>query len=118
MHKVLKEIWRQLETDQLDFRLGCDWSHDTRDLGFYTGLIGKTDKYIKVAYGHFVTAKQTGEVQIKVRNANGKSFIAALYNVLLAPDFSNQLFYIIEGVHPKMPPSISFSGHSEKNPNF
>ena len=46
----------------------------------------ETDKYIEVAYGYFVTSKQTGEVQIKMRDDNGKPFIATLYNVLLALD--------------------------------
>ena len=55
----------------------------------------ETNKYTKFLDGHFVTAKQTGEVQIKMSNDNGKTFIAALYNVLFAPDLCNQLFYII-----------------------
>ena len=42
-----------------------------------------------------VTAKQTGEVQIKMHDYNGKTFIATLYNLLLAPEFCNQLFSII-----------------------
>ena len=47
----------------------------------------ETDKYIKVADGHFVTSKQTGEVQIEMRDNNVKTFIATLYNLLFAPDF-------------------------------
>ena len=35
-----KILWRQLATDQLNFRLRCDLSHDTRDFGFYSRLIG------------------------------------------------------------------------------
>ena len=54
----------------------------------------ETDKYIEVADGHFVTAKQTGEVQINMHDDNGKPFIAMLYNVLFAPDLCNQLFSI------------------------
>ena len=46
----------------------------------------ETDKYIEVADGNFFTAKQTGQVQIKIRDNNGKPFIATLYNVLFAPD--------------------------------
>ena len=36
-----KIFWRQIATDQLDFRLRCDLSHDTRYLRFYTSLIGE-----------------------------------------------------------------------------
>ena len=43
------------------------------------------DKYIEAADGHFVTAKQTGQVQIEMCDDNGKPFIDTLYNVLLAP---------------------------------
>ena len=45
-----------------------------------------TDKYIKVAYGNFVIRKQTGQVQMKILDYNGNSFIATLYNILFAPD--------------------------------
>ena len=47
--------------------------------------IAKKIKYIKVADGNFIIAKQTGEVQIKMRANNGKPFIATLYNTLLVP---------------------------------
>ena len=53
------------------------------------------DKYIEVAYGHHVTAKQKGRIQIQMCDNNGKTFIATLYNVLLAPDLCNRLFSII-----------------------
>ena len=55
----------------------------------------ETDKYIEVEDGHLVTAKQTGEVQIKMHNGNGKHFIATLYNILFYPDLCNQLFPIL-----------------------
>ena len=45
-----------------------------------------TDKYIEVADGHHVTAKQKCQVQIKMCDDNGKPFIATFHNVLLAPD--------------------------------
>ena len=48
---------------------------------FIPGLLVETDKYIEVADGHVVTAKQTGESQIKICEENGKLFIATLYNV-------------------------------------
>ena len=53
------------------------------------------DKYIEVADGHHVTAKQKGQVRIKMCDDNGKTFIATLYNVLLAPDLCDRLFSII-----------------------
>ena len=54
-------------------------------MDFVLGSLVETDKYIEVVDGHFVTAKQTGEVQIKTREYSGKPFIAMLYNLLLAP---------------------------------
>ena len=44
------------------------------------------DKYIEVTGTNFVTEKQTGELQIKMRDDNWKLLIAALYNVLFYPD--------------------------------
>ena len=54
-----------------------------------------TDKYIEFADGHDVTAKQKGQVRIKICNDNEKPFIATLHNVLLAPDLCDRLFWII-----------------------
>ena len=53
------------------------------------------DKYIEVAYGNFITAKQTGGFKINMRDDNDKPFIATLYNQLFAPDLCDQLFSII-----------------------
>ena len=50
------------------------------------GSLEDTDKYIEVADGHQVTAKQKGQVLIKMCDDNGKSFIATLHNVLLGND--------------------------------
>ena len=55
-----------------------------------------TDKYIEVADRHHVTAKQKGQVRIKMCDNNGKPFIATFHNVLLAPDLCNRLFLIIK----------------------
>ena len=55
----------------------------------------ETDQYIDVADGNLFTAKQTGEVQIKMRGNSGKPFIAALYDLLVAPDFCNRLFPLL-----------------------
>ena len=49
------------------------------------------------------TPGKMGEVKIKIRNDNGKPFIATLYIVLLAPYLRDQLFFIIKLinlVHP------------------
>ena len=53
-----------------------------------------TDKYIEVADGHHVSAKNS-QVQIQMCNDNGMKFIATLYNVLLAQDLCNRLCSII-----------------------
>ena len=50
------------------------------------------DKHIESADGHHVTAKQKGQVQIKMCINNGDPFIATLHNVLLAPYLRDRLF--------------------------
>ena len=62
---------------------------------FIPGLLEDTDEYIEIADRHHVTAKQKGQVQIKMCDDNGKTFIATLYNVLLAPDLCDRLFSIV-----------------------
>ena len=59
---------------------------------FIPGSLEDTDKYIEVADGNHVTTKQKGPVQIKICDDNGKTFIATLYNILLAPDLCDRLF--------------------------
>ena len=49
---------------------------------FIPGSLEDTDKYIEVENGHHVTAKQIGQVQIKMCDDNGKTFIATLYYLL------------------------------------
>ena len=61
---------------------------------FIPGLSEDTDKHIEVAYGHHVTAKK-GQVQIKMCDNNGYTFIATLHNVLLALELCDRLFSII-----------------------
>ena len=63
---------------------------------FIPGSLEDTYIFIEVADGHYVTAKQKGLVRIKMCDDNGKTFIATLYNVLLAPDFCDRLFSIIK----------------------
>ena len=62
---------------------------------FIAGSLEDTDKFIEVAGGHHVTAKQKGSVRIRMCDDNGKTFVATLYNVLLAPDLCDRLFSII-----------------------
>ena len=62
---------------------------------FIPGSLEDTDKYIGVADGHHVTAKQKGQVRIQMCDDNRNSFIATLHNVLLAPDLCDRLFSII-----------------------
>ena len=62
-------------------------------LGFIPGSLEDTDKYIEVADGHHVTVKQKGQIRIQMCNDNGKTFIATLYNVLLAPDLCEKIIF-------------------------
>ena len=62
---------------------------------FISGSLEDTDKFIEVADGNHVTAKQNGSVRIQMFNDNGKTFVATLYNVLLAPDLCDIIFSII-----------------------
>ena len=43
---------------------------------FIPGSLVETDKYIEVEDGHFVAANQTGEVETKMCDNNGKLFVA------------------------------------------
>ena len=56
---------------------------------FVPGSLVETDKYFEVADGHFVTARQTGEAQIKMRDDTIKPLIDTLYHVLSTPDLCN-----------------------------
>ena len=62
---------------------------------FILGTLEDTDKFFEVADGHHVTAKQKGLLLIQMFDDNGETFIATLYNVLLAPDLCDRLFSII-----------------------
>ena len=61
-------------------------------LYFIPGSLEDTDKYIEVADGHHVTAKQKGQAQTQMCDDNRKPSIATLHNVLLAPDLCDRLF--------------------------
>ena len=58
----------QLNNCILDSGATCHMTPDISD--FILGSLVEKDKYIEVADGHFVTSKQTREVQIKMRDNN------------------------------------------------
>ena len=62
---------------------------------FIPGSLKDTDKFIEIGDGNNVTEKQKGSVQIQMCNDNGKTFVATLYNVLLALDLCDRLFSFI-----------------------
>ena len=80
----------QLTNWILDSVAMCHMTPEVSD--FIPGSLEHRDKYIEVVDGHHVTAKQKGQVRIQMCNNNGKTFIATLYNVLLAPDLCDRLF--------------------------
>ena len=82
----------QLNNWILDSGAMCHMAPEVSD--FIPRTLEDTDKYIEVADEHHVTAKHTGQVQIQMCNDNGKTFIATLYNVLLAPDLCDRIFSI------------------------
>ena len=81
----------QLTNWILDLGATCYMTPEVSD--FIPGTLEDTDKYIEVADGNNVTAKQKGQLQIQMCDDNGKTFIAKLYNVLLAPDLCDKLFF-------------------------
>ena len=84
----------QLTNWILDSGATCHMSPEVTD--FIPGSLEDTEKFIEVADGHHVTAKQRGSVRIKMCDNNGKTFVATLYNVLLEPDLCDRLFSIIK----------------------
>ena len=77
----------------LDSGATCHMTPEVTD--FIPGSLEDTDKFIKVADGHHVTAKQKGQVRIQMCDDNGKKLVSTLYNLLLAPDLCDRLFSII-----------------------
>ena len=74
----------QLTNWILDSSVTCHMTPEISD--FIPGSFLEKDKYIELSDGHFVTAKQTGQVQIEIFVNNEKLFIDMLYSLLLAPD--------------------------------
>ena len=66
---------------------------------FIPGSLEDMYKHIEVLDGHHVTAKQKGQVQIKMYDNNRDTFITTLHNVLLAPDICDRLFSIITSIN-------------------
>ena len=83
----------QLTNWILDSGATCNMTPEVTE--FIPGSLEDTDKFIEVADGHYVTAKQKGSVRIQMCDNNGKTFVATLYNLLIAPDLCDRLFSII-----------------------
>ena len=82
----------QLTNWNLDSGATCHMTPEVSD--FIPSSLEDRDKHIEVADGHHVTEKQKGQVQIKIYEDNGDTFIATLHNVLLTPDLCDSLFSI------------------------
>ena len=80
----------QLTNWIVDFGATCHMTPEVSD--FIPGLLEDMDRHIEVADGHHVTAKQKGQVRIKICDNQRDSFIAMLHNVFLAPDLCDRLF--------------------------
>ena len=83
----------QLTNWILDSGATCHMTPEVTD--FIPGSLEDTYKFIEVADGHHVTVKQKLSVRIQMFNDNGETFVATLYNFLLAPDLYDRLFSII-----------------------
>ena len=59
---------------------------------FIPGSLDDMDKHIVNVDGHHVMKKETGQLQIKMCDDNGDTFITKLHNVLLAPFLCKWLF--------------------------
>ena len=77
----------------LDSGATCHMTPEVTD--FILGSLEDRDKFIEVVDGHHVTAKQKGSVRIQMFDNNRKTFVATLYNFLLAPDLCDRTFSII-----------------------
>ena len=83
----------QLTNFILDSGDTCHMTPEVTD--FIPVSLEDTDKIIEVADGHHVTAKQKGSVRIQMCDYNRKTFVATLYNILLAPELCDRLFSIV-----------------------
>ena len=83
----------QLTTWVLDSGATCHMTPKVSD--FIPGLLEDTDKNIEVTDGNHVTAKQKGQVRIKMCNDHRDPFIATLHNIPLAQNSCDGLLSII-----------------------
>ena len=83
----------QLTNWILDSGATCHMTPEGLDL--IQGSLEYTDKYIEVADRQHVTEKQKDQVQIQMCKDKENSFIATLYNAILAQDLCDRLFSII-----------------------
>ena len=87
----------ELNNGILDSGAMCHMTPQVSD--FIPGSLEDTDKHIEVADKHHVSAKQEGQIGIKICNNNGDPFIATLHNIILAPNVCGMLFSIIMSIH-------------------
>ena len=83
----------QLTNWILDSGATCHMMPQVSD--FIPGSLYNTDKNIGVMNRNHVTAKQKGQVRIRLCDNNGDTFIASLHNVLLETYLCDKWFYII-----------------------
>ena len=83
----------QLSNWVLDSESTCHMTPHISDVILH--LLEDTDKHIEVADVHHVTAKQKGQVRIKLCEDNGDTFIATFHYVILAPDLYDRLFSLL-----------------------
>ena len=64
-------------------------------LYFIPGSLEDKDKYIEVVDGHHATSKKKGQVQIKIFDDNGDTFIVTLNNLLLQQIYAIGYFKLL-----------------------
>ena len=83
----------QLTNWILDSGATCNMTPEVSE--FIPGSLEYKNKNIEVTEGHHVTTKEKWQVQIKMCDNNGYSFIATLHNVLLVPDYATGYFQLL-----------------------
>ena len=83
----------QLTNWILDSGATCYMTPEVQD--FIPGQLEDMDKHIEVSDGYHVTAKQKGQLRIKMCDNNGDPFIATSQNEILAPDLCDGFFSVI-----------------------
>ena len=78
----------QLTNYILDSGATCNMTPQVSD--FIPFSLEDTNKYIEFGYGNYVTAKQKGQIKIKMCDDNRNPFIATLHNIFLAPDLCDE----------------------------